>query len=153
MIKEGQFTVIDGKTYQVMRIEEQTAHLQNVETYKGRPRKMLARLVPYFAEDGNLIVPEPVTETAIPTRKLSSKVNIRKIIAENTEMQVSKNAIMWLHEQLAGICEALVNQAELKAEFHNHKRIEPRHIQHVPIPESAPDYVYLSHDDYIKDGI
>ena len=32
MIKEGQFTIIDGKTYQVVRIDDNFAHLQNVES-------------------------------------------------------------------------------------------------------------------------
>ena len=152
MIKEGDFTIIGGETFHVVKTDEAFAYLHNVKSYKGRPRKMLLSQVPYFGSDGNLITPT-VEKTKIPTRKLKSKVNIRKIITETTDMQVSKNAIMWLQEQLSGICETLLEQAVEKAQHHKDKRIEPRHIQHVPIPESESTFVYKSHDDYIKDGI
>tara|TARA_R100000734_G_C3315958_1_gene108200 strand:+ start:280 stop:738 length:459 start_codon:yes stop_codon:yes gene_type:complete len=152
MIKDGDFTIIGGETFHVVKTDEAYAYLHNVKSYKGRPRKMLLSQVPYFGSDGKLITPK-VEKTKIPSRKLKSKVNIREIIAENTDMQVSKNAIMWLHEQLSSICETLLEQAVEKAKHHEDKRIEPRHIQHVPIPESANNFVYQSHDDYVKDGI
>lgn len=151
MIKVGDFTVIQGTTYYITRIEDNFAYMLDVAKMKGRPKKVILSQVPYFVDD-KLIT--PVQEnTKIPSRKLVSKVNIRAIANETTEMQVSKNAIMWIHEQLEGICEILLSQAEEKAKYHQSKRIEPRHIQHIRVPESAEDFVFLSHDDYIKDGI
>ena len=151
MIKEGQFTIIDGKTYQVVRIDEAFAYLHNVETYKGRPRKMLLSRVPYFDESGTLIEPKQ-EETKIPTRKFQSKVNVREIVKSETEMQVSKKAIMFLQEQLSSICEILICNAEQTAERHGHSRIGPEHICYLNLPDLHHE-VLIDHKEYIEDGM
>ena len=96
MIKEGQFTMIDGKTYQVVKIDDNFAHLHDVKHYKGRPRKMILSQVPYFDENGTLV--KPVSEpTKVPLRKFQSKINLRDIIKETTDGQFSRKGIMFLH--------------------------------------------------------
>ncbi len=151
MIKEGQFTIIDGKTYQVVRVDEAFAHLHNVETYKGRPRKMLLSRVPYFDESGKLIEPKQ-EETKVPLRKFQSKVNVREIVKNEIEMQVSKKAIMFLQEQLSSICEILILNAEQTAERHGHSRIGPEHICHLNFSDLHHE-IMIDHKEYIEDGM
>lgn len=151
MIKEGQFTIIGGKTFQVVRIEDNFAYLHNVETYMGRPRKMLVSQVPYFDENGQLIVPE-IKKTQIPKRKLISKVNIREIAKEQTDKQVSKKAIMFIEEQVRFLCEYLIINADETADKHNHTRIGPEHVCHIQFPELHTE-ICIDHKQYIEDGL
>ena len=99
MIKEGQFTIIDGKTYQVVRIDESFAYLHNVETYKGRPRKMLLSRVPYFDEEGTLIEPKQ-EETKIPTRKFQSKVNVRRLLRAKLKCRFQRRQLCFFRSNL-----------------------------------------------------
>ena len=55
MIEVGGLTVIDFKTYTCIDIDNDGyAHLKDVTTTQGRPKKMKATLVPYF-ENGSFL--------------------------------------------------------------------------------------------------
>jgi len=143
--------MIDGVTYHVVRIQNGMAFMHNVNHYKGRPRQMLATKVPYFDESGVLITPKDEA-TQIPPRKYVSKVNIKEIIKENTDLQVSKKAVMFIHEQLEFICEYLIINANETALKHNHTRIGPEHVCHMQVPVLHTE-VCKDHKEYIEDGM
>ena len=153
MIKEGQFTMIDGKTYQVVKIDDNFAHLHDVKHYKGRPRKMILSQVPYFDENGTLV--QPVSEsTKVPLRKFQSKINLRDIIKETTDGQFSRKGIMFLHEQLAGLAEVMIMNAFETAERHGHKRVGAEHFSEINFSQlHFSEELRMDHKEYIEDGL
>ena len=153
MIKVGQFTMIDGKTYQVVKIDDNFAHLHDVKHYKGRPRKMILSQVPYFDENGTLV--EPVIEkTKVPLRKFQSKINLRDIIKETTDGQFSRKGIMFLHEQLTGLAEIMIINAFETAEKHGHKRVGAEHFSEINFAQlHFSEELRMDHKEYIEDGL
>lgn len=107
MIEVGGLTVIDFKTYSCVKIDmEGYAHLKDITTTQGRPKKMKAILVPYF-ENGVFITPEP---EPVEDFKVKTKISVRKVAKEEVEMPISNSAIRLLSEWAdTGIRNAIIN--------------------------------------------
>lgn len=107
MIEVGGLTVIDFKTYSCVKIDmEGYAHLKDITTTQGRPKKMKAVLVPYF-ENGVFITPEP---EPVEDFKVQTKISVRKVAKEEVEMPISNSAIRLLSEWAdTGIRNAIIN--------------------------------------------
>ncbi len=107
MIEVGGLTVIDFKTYSCVKIDmEGYAHLKDITTTQGRPKKMKAVLVPYF-ENGVFITPEP---EPVEDFKVKTKISVRKVAKEEVEMPISNSAIRLLSEWAdTGIRNAIIN--------------------------------------------
>ncbi len=107
MIEVGGLTVIDFKTYSCVKIDmEGYAHLKDITTTQGRPKKMKAVLVPYF-ENGVFITPEP---EPVEEFKVKTKISVRKVAKEEVEMPISNSAIRLLSEWAdTGIRNAIIN--------------------------------------------
>ena len=107
MIEIGGLTVIDFKTYSCIKIDKEGyAHLKDITTTQGRPKKMKAVLVPYF-ENGVFITPEP---EPVEEFKVKTKISVRKVAKEEVEMPISNSAIRLLSEWAdTGIRNAIIN--------------------------------------------
>jgi len=107
MIEVGALTVIDFKTYSCVKIDKEGyAHLKDITTTQGRPKKMKAVLVPYF-ENGVFVTPEP---EPVEEFKVKTKISVRKVAKEEVEMPISNSAIRLLSEWAdTGIRNAIIN--------------------------------------------
>lgn len=124
MIEVGGLTVIDFVTYTCIRIENGVAHLKDVVGGRGRPKTMNVEHVPYF-KDGEFIVPEIPTHTIA---RVPTKLNIRKLLKEETEMQFTNDACRFLSEWAETAVANMIAWAVKNAEIKEHTKLTAAHF-------------------------
>ena len=124
MIEVGQLTVIDFITYTCLKIEDGKAHLKDITSTQGRPKVMDVRYVPYFTDDG-LIIPE---KPELKVVRIPSKLNIRKILKEETEMPFTNDVVRFVVEWAETAIASMVSWAEENAEREGHSKIRAGHF-------------------------
>lgn len=124
MIKKGELTVIDFVTYTCLKVEDGKAYLKDITSTQGRPKIMDARYVPYFTVDG-LVTPEKPEPKQV---KISTKLNLRKLIKGEIDLPVTNDAIRFLSEWAeTAICQ-MISWAEENATRLGHDKITAAHI-------------------------
>lgn len=150
MIEVGEFTMItvDGitKTYSCIKIENGMAHLKDILTTKGRPKKIPVSQCPYFSGE-ELITPKIVVEEKPRTR---SKVNLTSVIKDNTDLQISRTAKNFLHEWVVTAVGNMIANAEKNAISMGHSRISAAHIHWLETNHHVEGY-WKENENYIKD--
>jgi histone H3/H4 len=146
MIEVGALTVIDFKTYTVLKIDEEgMAHLKDVTTAQGRPMKMRATLVPYF-ENGEFITPEP---EPLEKHKIKTKLSIRKIAKEEIEMPLSNSAVRLIAEWADTAIRNIAINAQKNAIARGSNSITAAHIFWMETNMQVEGY-WPTHLDYVK---
>lgn len=147
MIQKGQLTVIDMETYTCIDVKDGYAYLKNVLHEQGRPKKMLQHLVPYFTEDGEFIEPKQPEK-----KKYSSRISLKQLINNSTEMPVSRSFVSLLSEWLEGAISDMVVWAEDNANAKNHQRISAQHLYWWELSHTQePNGHWPSQEDYVKE--
>ena len=147
-IKVGDFTIINSEPYTCVRIEDGIAYLKKAAENKGRHLNMAVTLVPYF-EDGELIVPKP-PEKEKSIRNL--KINVAKIVREETGMLVSRDLVRFAHEHITDLIMQLAYLAEQSALERGHKKLRPAHWYRWDFGiDEGVGFYDASHDDYMKE--
>lgn len=124
MIEKGGLTVIDFVTYTCLKVEDGKAYLKDITSSQGRPKVLDARYVPYFTKDG-LVTPEKPEPKQV---KISTKLNLRKIIKEEIDLPVTNDAVRFLSEWAeTAICQ-MITWAEENALKLNNSKITAAHI-------------------------
>ena len=146
MIAVGGLTVIDFKTYSCVKIDmEGYAHLKDITTTQGRPKKMKAVLVPYF-ENGVFITPEP---EPVEEFKVKTKISVRKVAKEEVEMPISNSAIRLLSEWAdTGIRNAIIN-AQHNATIRGGKTIQAADVYWLETNNQVRGY-WPTQNEYAK---
>tara|TARA_R100000482_G_scaffold109773_1_gene52044 strand:- start:65 stop:508 length:444 start_codon:yes stop_codon:yes gene_type:complete len=147
LIQQGEMTIIDTVTYRCIQIDsEGYAHLKNILHEQGRPKKVLQKYCPYI-QDGQLIIPEK-PEYKPPPR--TTKINVTKLIKENTDLVVSNEAKYFLSEWVeTAICN-LISNAEQNAISRGDNRIDAGHIFWLET-NSLPDGYWKENKKYMQD--
>ena len=147
MIEVGGLTVIDFKTYTCLEIDEEGyAHLKDVTTTQGRPKKMKATLVPYF-EDGVFITPEP---EPVEKFRLKTKISVRKVAKEEVEMPISNAAIRLLSEWADTYIRVAIINAQSNALRRGVKTIQPADIYWLEPNSLQVEGYWPHHNEYSK---
>jgi len=147
MINQGEMTIIDTVTYRCIKIDEDGyAHLKNVIHEQGRPKKVLQKYCPYIA-DGKLIVPEKPKAEPMPR---VTKVNITKIVKENTDLVVSNEAKYFLAEWVETAVSNLIANAEQNAIKKGDSRITAGHIFWLE-SNNLPNGYWKENREYMQD--
>jgi len=146
MIEQGQMTIIGSVTYRCIKIDGENAYLKNILHEQGRPLVMERKYCPYVL-DGKLITPEkPKPEKYVA----STKINISKIIKENTDLTVSNDAKYFLTQWAETALANMINHAEQNALERGDRRIRPAHIFWIETNDSPLGY-WVANNDYMKD--
>lgn len=150
MIEVGEYTMITEnnitKTYTCIKIENGMAHLKDILTTRGRPKKIPVAECPYFS-DNELIIPEKIVEVRPRTR---SKVNITSLIKENTDLQISRSAKNFIHEWIETAVGNIISNAEKNALALGHARITAAHIHWLETNHRVEGY-WKENEQYLKD--
>ncbi len=148
MINVGDFTIIYDEPYSCVKIEDGIAYLKKAAENKGRHLQMAVELVPYF-NDGELIKPEP------PKREKSIrglKIEVAKIIREETGMPVSRILVKFVHEHITDLIMELADIAAYNAKLKNHKTLRPAHWYHLQLgPGVGRGFYQKDLDEYAED--
>ena len=146
MIEVGGLTVIDFKTYSCIDIDNDGyAHLKDVTTTQGRPKKMKATLVPYF-KDKEFITPEPEPAEKY---KMNTTFSLRKIATSETDLSISHGAIRLLKEWTDTAIRNMVANAERNAVIRGKDTIEAAHFFWLETNMQVEGY-WPDHNDYAK---
>tara|TARA_R110000787_G_scaffold200635_2_gene311589 strand:+ start:313 stop:762 length:450 start_codon:yes stop_codon:yes gene_type:complete len=148
MIEVGGLTVINFKTYTCLEIDDEGyAHLKDITTTQGRPKKMKAKQVPYFVE-GNFITPEPE-----PVEKyvIKTKISIRNIAKDEVEMPISNSAVRLLSEWADTAIRNIVINAQRNAMLKGSNTINAGHIFWLETNKQVEGY-WPEQNDYVKKG-
>jgi histone H3/H4 len=146
MINTGEFTLIDGKTYRCLRVEDGYVYLVDIVKEKGRPKKVKLEECPYF-KDGKLFVPEKKVRV-IP--KVKNNISIRAIAKQATDLQLSRTAIAFLAEWVETAISNAITNAEQNAKERGQSRISAAHIHWLETNERVEGY-WIENENYIKD--
>ena len=146
MIEVGGLTVIDFKTYTCLTIDDEgMAHLKDVTTTQGRPKKMKAHLVPYF-EEGNFITPEP---EPVEIYKIKTRLNIKNIIKGEVEMPISNSTVRLLSEWCNTALRNMIINAQQNALIKGSKTINAAHVFWMETNMQVEGY-WPENIDYVK---
>jgi len=147
-IKVGDFTILYDEPYTCVRIEDEIAYLKKVSENKGRHLQMAVSLVPYF-ENNELIVPEPPKKERSITKL---KIDISKLIREETGMPVSRDLVRFAHEHISDLIMQLAYLAERSALERGHKKLQPAHWYRLDLQyDEGVGFYDKSHNEYMED--
>tara|TARA_R110000751_G_scaffold263199_1_gene362527 strand:- start:730 stop:1170 length:441 start_codon:yes stop_codon:yes gene_type:complete len=145
MIEKGQLTIIDFETFRCVGIEGAYALLKNVLHEQGRPKKVRVDSCPYIV-DGAIVIPTPPAK-----KKVSSKINIREIVKDNTDLQWSRSATAFIVEWAETTIGNLIAMGEINAKKLGHSRITAAHIYWLETGhDNIPEGFWPSNEDYIN---
>jgi hypothetical protein len=147
MIKDGEMTIINAITYRCIKLEDGYAHLKDITTGSGRPKKVKIDECPYV-KDGKLVVPE---KKVTPPHKGKSIIRISSLAKESTELSVSKNAKYFLAEWAETAIANLLAKAEESAKSLGHKRITEAHIFWLETNDFDAGY-WPSNKEYMREN-
>ena len=148
MIEEGGLTVIEFKTYSCVKIDsEGYAHLKDITTTQGRPKKLLAKKVPYVI-DGKFITPEP---EPVEQYKMNTTFSLRKIATSETDLSISHGAIRLLKEWTDTAIRNMIANAERNAEIRGKTTIEAAHFFWLETNMQVEGY-WPDNNEYAKKG-
>jgi len=147
MIEVGKLTVIDFKTYTCIRIDEEGyAHLKDITTEQGRPKKMKAKFVPYFNENKEFIVPEP---EPVEKYRIKTRLNLKNIVKDEVDMPISNSTIRLLSEWCNTALRNMIVNAQRNAILKGSKTINAAHVfwmeTNMQVEGYWPDQI-----DYVK---
>lgn len=147
MIEQGQMTIIDSVTYRCLKIDDEGyAHLKNIIHEQGRPKLVLQKYCP-FVRDGQLITPE---RPAPEKHKPATKLNITKLIKENTDLTVSNECKYFITEWVETAIANLVANAEENAISRGDSRITAAHFFWLET-NTAPNGYWPSNKEYMQE--
>jgi len=147
MIQQGEMTIIDTTTYRCIKIDsEGNAHLKNILHEQGRPKLIKQKYCPYIL-DGQLNTPEKPEPKPIPR---TTKINVTKLIKENTELTISNSAKYFIAEWVETALSNLVSQAAQNAIRRGDKRITAAHFYWMET-NTAPNGYWPENEEYMKD--
>tara|TARA_R100000734_G_C3311064_1_gene101884 strand:+ start:1286 stop:1729 length:444 start_codon:yes stop_codon:yes gene_type:complete len=147
MIEQGQMTIIDTTTYRCIKIDSDGyAHLKNILHEQGRPKLIERKYCPYIV-DGQLIVPEKPAPKPIPR---TTKINVTKLIKENTDLTISNSAKYFISEWVETAIANLIANAEENAINRGDKRITAAHFFWLET-NNAPNGYWKENEEYMQD--
>jgi|TARA_R100000951_G_scaffold10728_1_gene9074 histone H3/H4 len=147
MIQQGEMTIIDTTTYRCIKIDsEGNAHLKNILHEQGRPKLIKQKYCPYIL-DGQVITPEKPEQKSIPR---TTKINVTKLIKENTELTISNSAKYFISEWVETALSNLVSQAAQNAIRRGDKRITAAHFYWMET-NTAPNGYWPENEEYMKE--
>lgn len=147
MIQQGDMTIIETVTYRCLRIDgDGYAHLKNILHEQGRPKLVLQKYCPYILNNQIIIPEKPVYKRPKATTKLS----ITKIIRENTDLQVSNDARLFITEWVETAVSNMIANAEENAINRGDSRITEAHFFWLET-NSAPNGYWPSNKEYMKE--
>ena len=124
MIEECKMTLLDSLPYICEKIEGSTAFLKRVgEERRCRFRKMPSKMVPYFDEKGEFIVPLPPPVN----RKRMVRFHYIKTIKEEVELPLSHDLAYFVAEWLEELVMSAAHAAEHNAIVRGDNRITAAH--------------------------
>lgn len=146
--KKGDFVPIDGKIYVVTNIKDGFLELR-IPLSRGPPRKMAASVAPYF-EGGVLIEPSKQK----PSKKYGSTVNIVKVIkGENPKIQMSRQLVAFIHENIETIILNAFDVAKDNAKTKGHKKIRPSHWCWIDVDKEICQGFWPEHNNYVGGNV
>lgn len=147
MIREGDMTIIDTTTYRCIKVDKDGyAHLKNILHEQGRPKLVEQKYCPYIL-DGQVITPEkPKPAPIIKT----TKINVTKLIKENTDLTVSNSAKYFISEWVETALSNLVSSAARNAIRRGDRRITAAHFFWMET-NTSPEGYWPENEEYMKD--
>jgi len=145
-------TMIDGKVYTCIKIEEGYAYLNEVGK-RGRPRKILVSQCPYF-DGGELIVPEPLVKKK--KRREAKNINMMKIFKDTVseysedigDFSVSRTVVFYLEDMLENFINLSAMYAVDNAQSEGKSRIMPRHVYWPSLNKYEAQHINPDADDW-----
>jgi histone H3/H4 len=118
MIEVGDMTIIGTTTYRCIRIDnDDNVFLKNILHDKGRALVYKRDLCPYI-ENNLLVVPEQPKK-----KRMTTRVNISKVVKESTNLVVSNTAKRFLVEWVDTAIANLIANAEENAALRGKQKI------------------------------
>lgn len=142
--KVGDFTPIDSDIYAIMIIEWPFLRLR-MPSGRGPYRTLHYSKVGYF-EEGKLKFPEYERPKEY---NHNGKININKLIREETDMTVSRELVEFAHEHILTLICQLAGIAAHNAKHKGDKRLRPAHWYRLELSPNQGLGYYKANDDYI----
>tara|TARA_R110001592_G_scaffold13564_11_gene61952 strand:- start:821 stop:1264 length:444 start_codon:yes stop_codon:yes gene_type:complete len=147
MIQQGDMTIIETTTYRCLKIDSDGyAHLKNILHEQGRPKLVIQKYCPYVV-DGKIVTPEKPEPKPIAR---TTKINVTKLIKENTELTISNSAKYFIAEWVETALCNLVSQAAQNAIRRGDKRITAAHFYWMET-NTSPEGYWPENEEYMKE--
>ena len=153
MIVVNAGTMIDGKVYTCIKIEDGYAYLNEVGK-RGRPRKIDVNRCPYF-EGSELIVPEPLVKKK--KRREAKNINVMKLFKDTVKdlseshekkFSVSRSMSYYLHDMLESFVTLAADYAVDNAIREDTNRVSPRHVYWPKLDKIEAQHINPEADDW-----
>lgn len=147
MIQQGDMTIIETTTYRCIKVDKEGyAHLKNILHEQGRPKLIKQKYCPYILE-GQVITPEKPAPQPIPRL---TKINVTKLIKENTDLTISNSAKYFITEWVETALSNLVSHAAKNAISRGDRRITAAHFYWMET-NTSPEGYWPENEEYMKD--
>lgn len=144
MLHEGEYTIHKGETYLCVKIEPPLAHIRNISSGQGRTKKINLSKLPFRDENGTWILPEK--------KKGGSTINIRTLMKNETDLQISSDAVKFMTEWVETSILKMLSWAERNALERKDSRITAAHIFWWEEPQFFEPFGYWTENkDFVRD--